>query len=292
MENMMPKKKEEISFEEIYLSHGIDFKNRSIRFGRILDNNASDEDNKDICDFDNDSVELAIRGINILLNISQNDPINLYMSSYGGDPLAMLKLYDRIQSCPCPVRFYGSGMIMSSATWIMCSCDERYLDANVSIMIHAGYTGAVSSVTIGEADINMKIEKKLMEKLYKIFSENSIMPEKFWREVCKKDTHLSAHEAIVLGLADEIIEKIDRNQMQTKKNINLSIKRDNKQLSKIIKDIYGRINTTDPLMSIEQNNRKKVKNKEEYEETVRGMVLGEIQSAMDHVLNSIKEGNE
>src|SRR5271170_5768045 len=109
------------------LIHGIDLKTRRIYFGRFLDDG---DDNPG--DFTQASIELAIRALHKMSLDAPGKPIEIHMNSYGGDPYAMLRLYDEILSCPCQVKFYGGGAIMSAATWIMAVCDERYLYPNAT----------------------------------------------------------------------------------------------------------------------------------------------------------------
>src|ERR1039458_9950262 len=79
------------------LAYGIDMKSRRIYFGVNLDQ--SDENT--FSDFTLGSVEAAVRAIHRMIIDAPGKPIELHMNSYGGDPYAMLRLYDEILSCPC-----------------------------------------------------------------------------------------------------------------------------------------------------------------------------------------------
>lgn len=179
---------------ENYLLYGIDLYHRRIYFG---DSECVDGD-----DFNFSSVTYAIRGIDKLLDIN-NKPIELHMSSYGGDAYAMLALYDKILNSPCKFIFYGSGFIMSAATWIMAGCDERYLSPNTTIMVHDGYNDASGRST--EIKISSDENERLNDVLADIYAKNSYMDFSFWRKVCERDLYLTAEETVKLGLADKIL---------------------------------------------------------------------------------------
>src|ERR1051325_11780330 len=188
------------------LVYGIDLKNRRIYFGTCVD--SGDETPGD---FTQASVELAIRSLHKMSLDAPGKPIEIHMNSYGGDPYAMLRLYDEILSCPCQVKFYGGGAIMSAATWIMVACDERYLYTHATIMVHdgsEGYEGKHTDVQITAAE-----NKRLQDVLYDIYTNNTRMPKEFWQDVCQRDLYLNSSEAVSLGLADKIVEPKKRGNL-------------------------------------------------------------------------------
>jgi ATP-dependent protease ClpP protease subunit len=149
------------------------------------------------------SVTPVLRAIDKMLDLS-NKPIEIHMSSYGGDAYQMLALYDKIQESPCKFIFYGSGMIMSAATWIMCGCDERYLSENTTVLIHDGSIDFLEWKTTDNR-IASDENERLQRRLEKIYADNSYMDEAFWKTVSRRDLFLTADEAVALGLADNIL---------------------------------------------------------------------------------------
>src|SRR5690606_29665264 len=146
--------------------YGIDLKNRRIYFGVPLDWGS-----EDLGGFTSASVELAIRAIHKMVSDAPGRPIEIHMNSYGGDPYAMLRLYDEILACPSQVKFYGGGAIMSAATWILVACDERYLHPNTTVMVHDGWEIIEGNHT--DNQIRAAQEKRLQELLYEIYAANS-----------------------------------------------------------------------------------------------------------------------
>lgn len=232
------------------LAYGVDLKNRRIYFGVNLDTGDVNEST----DFTISAVEYAVRALHRMASDAPNKPIEIHMCSYGGDPYAMLRLYDEIHACPSQIKFFGSGAIMSSATWIMAGCDERYLHPNCTVMVHDGSDGFDGKHT--DHQIQAAEMKRLQDKLYEIYAENSRMPVEFWADVCQRDLYLTADEAVSLGLADKIIEPKKRGNLRKARYAALKKEPETKEMNKLLKDLYARINKV-KVPRIELNEVKK-----------------------------------
>ena len=217
------------------LIYGIDLKTRRIYFGVPIDWTQETPG-----DFSQASIELAIRSMHKMALDAPGKPIEIHMNSYGGDPYAMLRLYDEILSCPCQVKFYGGGAIMSAATWIMVVCDERYLYPHATVMVHdgaEGYEGKHTDVQITAAEM-----KRLQDVLYDVYTTNTRMPKEFWQDVCQRDLYITASEAVSLGMIDKIIEPKKRGNLRKVRQAALKKNPDNAEMKKLLADLYGRIN--------------------------------------------------
>ena len=217
--------------EDIF-GYSVDLKNRRIYFGS-LDSEVDGEINWN-------SVELCIRAIRKLATDFPKKPIELHMSSLGGDCYEALRLYDVIQSCTCQIKFYGSGSIMSSAVWIMAGCDERWLDPNTTVMIHKGSVIS-SDQSLVDREIDTEESKRLDKLMFNILAENSRMGPEFWEDVAQRDIYLSADETIMLGLADKIVQPQKRGNLRKSRTYGLSQSPDKRTLQKLIKTMYERI---------------------------------------------------
>lgn len=224
--------KEKTEFQEI-LACGADFKNRRIYFG--LDAEEEDEAGG----FSWSSVETAIRALHKMVADYPKKPIELHMSSCGGDPTNMMRLYDEIQACPCRIIFIGGGQIASAATWIMAGCDERRVHKNTEILIHDGFS-ELSSDRHTEFMINSTSIDAQQKFLDQIFASNSRMPVEFWADISQRDCYLTPEEALKLGLIDKIIEPLKRGTLRKSRTALLSQHPDKKELSSLIKDIHKR----------------------------------------------------
>ena len=220
------------------LAYGVDLKNRRIYFGVNLDTAVSEE----ATDFTLSSVEMATRAMHRMATDAPNKPIELHMSSYGGDTYAMLKLHDEILACPCQVKFIGSGPIMSSASFIMAACDERNLHPNSVIMVHELISGGGGKHT--DIKIDAAENVRLMNQLCSIYEANSRMSMEFWLDICQRDVYLTACEAVSLGLADRIIEPKKRGNLRKARQAAMRKEIDPKEMKDLVKDLYERTNRT------------------------------------------------
>jgi hypothetical protein len=149
----------------------------------------------------------------------------------------MLRLHDEILACPCQIKFFGGGAIMSAATWILAVCDERWLHPNATIMVHDGSEGHEGKLT--DVKISASEMVRLQNLLYEIYAANSRMPKEFWEDVCQRDLYLTASEAVSLGLADKIIEPKKRGNLRKMRQAQL--KKTPENMKKLITAVYTRI---------------------------------------------------
>lgn len=222
---------------EDLVMYGIDLKNRRIYFGNLEDEPDSSTS------FTKTSVEIAVRALHKMASDAPNKPIEIHMCSGGGDPHAMLRLHDEILTCSSQIKFYGGGVIASAATWIMACCDERYLYPNTRILIHdspAGMSMEMSS-KLTDMYIECQEEKVLQDSLNKIYADNSRMPIEFWSEIVKRDLCISAEEAIMLGLADKIIEPKKRGNLRRQRIAHLNKKPDSAELKTLLNKFSERV---------------------------------------------------
>jgi ATP-dependent Clp protease protease subunit len=215
---------------------GVDVANRRIYFGASPD--YPHEEGEEGSDFTWRSCELAVRAIHVLESKS-HQPIEIHMASPGGDPWHMRRLADTILSSPCQVKFFGGGIIASSATWIMAICDERYLYPGTAVLIHdsdKGEKGSAGHLT--DLYIHSDEEKRLQNELNQIFADNSRMPKDFWDDIVKRDVWLTAEETLMLGLIDKIVEPKKRGNLRKVRQAALAQHPDKKDLNKLVKEIY------------------------------------------------------
>ena len=220
-----------------FLTYGVDLKKRRIYFGLPLDSSQTDSS-----DFNLSSVEIAVRALHRLAEDAPTRPIEIHMSSLGGDAMAMLRLHDEILTCPCQVKFFGGGAIMSSATWIMAVCDERYLHKNAIVLLHDGSEMMPEETKHTDFLVNAKHTKEFQIKLYEIYAKNSRMPIEFWQDVCQRDLYITAEEAVLLSLADKLIDPQKRGNLRKTRQKLLTKKPKSADMRKLINEIYGRIN--------------------------------------------------
>jgi len=221
---------------ELYLQYGIDLKARRIYF--------SDPDSD--TEITNRSVGLAIRAIDRMIQENPDKPIELHVMSYGGDPYAILGLYDKIQESPCKFEFHGRGGIMSAAVLLLCACDERIISANSTIMMHEGTTN-LGEKSVTDLAINAEEDARLMRLIVDILASRTFVDSKeFWLNIARRDLYVSPQEALLLGLADKIEPYRKRgNFRQATAHLFKTCKPNKKQLKSIFSRLAHRVRNID-----------------------------------------------
>jgi ATP-dependent Clp protease protease subunit len=233
-----------------YIVNGIDEKNRRIFFGVRLSDSISEESGE----VSQVSCEVAIRAIQRMITTHPKMPIEIHMNSYGGDVYSMLGLYDVIQSSPCQIKFFGYGAIMSSATFIMCGSDERYLTPNATVMVHN--LSDENKGILTDIQISIDENNRLTKILHSIYADNSRMPKEFWEAACKRDLYLTAEEAITLGLADRIIHPKKRGNLRKIRQAHLSQQINTRTIKTLTDRLFKRIYSEPPENIVIQEPKK------------------------------------
>jgi len=136
------------------------------------------------------------------------EPIDFYVSTYGGQANEMFAVYDVIRSVrsETPVHTCGLGKVMSAGVLLLAAGTkgERRIGKYCRIMIHgvvAGQHGHIADVE------NEFTEAKMTQKMYiRALVEETNMTEKYIKKLMARKTnvYLDAEEAVKLGIADII----------------------------------------------------------------------------------------
>ena len=134
------------------------------------------------------------------------------MNIIGGEEPYGLAIYDAIKTCTHDTIIKVYGQCMSIGAWILQAGTRRLLSPNSLVMIHTGTWG------FGEDHPEsvrswLKVYEKSEEQfenilLDRIWQKNPDFTREKLHDILRFDTIFTPQEAIDLGLADEIIEKI------------------------------------------------------------------------------------
>ena len=134
---------------------------------------------------------------------NEDKDINLVLSSYGGDVYSMLGIIDYFKTLPVKVNTHCYGACMSAAAVILsCGTGKRSMTQNSTVMVHEGSAfeaGKTTDVLKGADHL-----KKLQSNINRILGEVTGKDQKFWEEVSKSDTYLTAEECLEYGIVDKI----------------------------------------------------------------------------------------
>lgn len=143
-----------------------------------------------------------------LLFLESEDPnkdINLYINSPGGVITSGLAIYDTMNYIKCDVSTICIGMAASMGAFLLAggTKGKRFALPNAEIMIHQPSGGAQGQAT----DIKIVADKILQtkRKLNEILAANTGQPLEVIERDTERDNYMTAEEAKMYGLIDEVI---------------------------------------------------------------------------------------
>ena len=144
-----------------------------------------------------------------LLFLEMEDPdadICLYINSPGGSITAGMAIYDTMQYIKPQVRTVCIGMAASMGAFLLMAGEKgkRCALPNSEVMIHQPLGGAQGQAT----DVAIRAEwlVKTKEKMIRMKAEMTGQPEEVIRRDVERDRFMSAKEALVYGIIDEIFD--------------------------------------------------------------------------------------
>lgn len=158
-----------------------------------------------------ESANLTLKQL-IYLGEESDDPINIYISSPGGEVNAGLMLYDQLKGMTdVTINMYCTGLAASMAAIILAGGQKgnRFVLPHSKVMIHEpliagrGITGSATSIQQTAASIMQT--KKIMSELLAHDTGRSL--EEISNAI-SYDHYMNATEAIEFGIVDAIVEKI------------------------------------------------------------------------------------
>lgn len=144
------------------------------------------------------------------LNDLSKEPIDLFISSGGGEVQAGLLMYDVIQSSPAPIRIYCRGIAYSMAAILFASGKNgRFILPNSKVMLHEPL---LSNGVGGSASSIRSISESIMEvraKLNNILALHTGRSIEEIEDITSHDHFFTAEESVDFGLADKIVNFSD-----------------------------------------------------------------------------------
>ena len=145
-----------------------------------------------------------------LIYLESKDPtkdISIYINSPGGSVTAGLAIYDTMNYIRCDVATICVGMAASMGAFLLSSGTKgkRFALPNAEIMIHQVLGGARGQAT----DVAIQTQQllKTKNKLNCILAENTGKDVAIIEHDTERDNYLTAEEALVYGLIDQVFTK-------------------------------------------------------------------------------------
>lgn len=136
------------------------------------------------------------------------NPINLFLTTNGGNVEEALAIYDIIKNSKTPVDIYVLGKCYSAGFVILGAGTHRFAYPNTTFMTHElSYNSYYHKLTAHE-DYTSEFRKN-QNRINKLILKDTNIPseELGWHYERKKDWFISAEEALRFGIIDKIIGK-------------------------------------------------------------------------------------
>lgn len=144
----------------------------------------------------------------VMLLTKENDekPIDVYISSPGGEITAGMQIYDTLKGIRADVNLHGRGTVASMAAILLASGKKghRFINPHAKIMIHepliaGGVGGSATSIKRTAESI---LETKAMT--VDLLAESTGRTKKEIETAISFDNYMNAQECIDFGIADAV----------------------------------------------------------------------------------------
>ena len=140
----------------------------------------------------------------LIMKELENEPIKLFINSFGGEFFQALFAVDQIKTLKVPVHTVVSGIAASAATILSLAGKKRFITKNSHMLIHdlrSGYRLGKKSELLDESE-NIT---KLSDLLLNYYAENTKITRDELSKILDRDRYWNATECLDKGLVDEII---------------------------------------------------------------------------------------
>lgn len=134
-------------------------------------------------------------------------PIYLHINSLGGYIYQALIVIDVMEACKVPIHTIVEGSTASAGTLISIFGKKRYIRPNAFMLIHQLSTDSWRGGKMNEIEDDFKNVQDLMEKIKKMYKDNTKLNKKELNDILKRDVWFDAEKCITCGLVDEIWTK-------------------------------------------------------------------------------------
>ncbi|MGJ7496014.1 ATP-dependent Clp endopeptidase proteolytic subunit ClpP [Variovorax sp. RT4R15] len=153
------------------------------------------------------TANLVVAQLLFLESENPDKDISFYINSPGGSVSAGLAIFDTMQFVKPEVSTLCMGMAASMGSFLLMAGakGKRFALPNSKIMIHQPSGGTSGQAT--DIEIHAREIIKTREQLNKIYAERTGQPVEKIALDMERDRYLSAEEAQVYGLVDQVIHK-------------------------------------------------------------------------------------
>jgi ATP-dependent Clp protease protease subunit len=157
------------------------------------------------------SIGVAIRGLYILSDMNSEKPIELYISSYGGDLDEAFALHDVTRTIRAPVHTVALGKCQSAAPILVACGQKRFTTENCSFMLHDAQVYGMGEDFAQNMQAMAGATVATMDRYASLLATYSKRDKRFWKRIFagKTDRFFGADDALKWGLVDVIWSEKD-----------------------------------------------------------------------------------
>lgn len=150
-----------------------------------------------------DEVTRQLKLLQLIYNMPECPPIELHISSDGGEISPALSLVDKIKTNPVPIYTYCEGFVASAGTLISVVGHKRFITQNSQILIHqlsSSVWGNFEQINDEKQNLDM-----FMDMIKNIYLKHTKIKSRELTELLKHDYCLPSEKCKEYGMVDEII---------------------------------------------------------------------------------------
>ena len=185
----MVKRRFEKDWVDTYFERGIDINNRRLFIG----------------DIDSDTADKAIKGLYLMETESPDQPVEVFISSFGGNIYEALAIYDIFNTVKCPIHTFAYGKCMSAAPLLLAAGKPgcRWVSPHCAFM-HHDWAAEVEGKGTELANV-VKHYEVLGKAWTELFAKHTTQNFKWWDTRAKRatDFYFTADQALEWGVADQ-----------------------------------------------------------------------------------------
>lgn len=133
------------------------------------------------------------------------EPIELYISSFGGSGYDVISVIDQIENLKAPVHTYLYGKAMSAGFLLFMVGCQRFISRNSTLMLHQ--LSGVCAGTYQDMKEQLEEYERMQQRVEDLIMLHTHVEEELLEAIreSKYNLYLDAEEAIEMGVADQII---------------------------------------------------------------------------------------
>ena len=150
-----------------------------------------------------DDITRQLKLLQLVYNMDEPPPIELHISSDGGEISPAMSLIDKIKTNPIPIHTYCEGFVASAGTLISVVGKKRFITENSNLLLHqlsGGVWGNYESINDEKANLDL-----FMNMIKKVYLKHTKFKAKQLDELLRHDLCLSSQQALEFGIVDKII---------------------------------------------------------------------------------------